>query len=167
MHVRFIPLIDRRRAGVATLPVAAHHGWAGNGEEEFELVGTVESGVSLAGPHATMKVRAEGQVWDITLAPGARTANAGPQGRRHPGRRAGHHPRAPQQGPEEVRDQDRASDVERQDVQRLPRSQVAQRPPVRTQRQHTTWPICWRGSRVPPLATPCATPASGPTASST
>ncbi len=42
-----------------TLPVAAHHGWGGNGEEEFELVGKVESGVSLAGPHATMKVHAE------------------------------------------------------------------------------------------------------------
>ncbi len=37
-----------------------------------------ESGVSLAGPHATMKVRAEGgQIWDVTLAPGSRTANAG------------------------------------------------------------------------------------------
>jgi hypothetical protein len=62
---------------IAALPVAAHHGWAGNGEEEFELTGTVESGVSLAGPHATMKVRSEGKIWDITLAPGARTANAG------------------------------------------------------------------------------------------
>ena len=41
-------------------------------------MGKVESGVSLAGPHATMKVRAEdGKVWDITLAPGARTENAG------------------------------------------------------------------------------------------
>jgi hypothetical protein len=61
----------------AVLPAAAHHGWSGQGTEEFELVGTVESGVSLAGPHATMKVRAEGQVWDITLAPGARTERAG------------------------------------------------------------------------------------------
>ena len=77
MHVRFIPLIVAAALAIATLPVAAHHGWAGNGEEEFELTGTVESGVSLAGPHATMKVRSEGKIWDITLAPGARTANAG------------------------------------------------------------------------------------------
>jgi hypothetical protein len=56
---------------------AAHHGWGGNSTEEFELTGTVERGVSLAGPHATMKIRAEGQVWDITLAPPARTQAAG------------------------------------------------------------------------------------------
>jgi hypothetical protein len=46
-------------------------------DEEFELTGTVDSGVSLAGPHATMKVRADGKVWDITLAPPARTERAG------------------------------------------------------------------------------------------
>jgi uncharacterized protein DUF6152 len=60
-----------------TLPAAAHHGWSGNGTEEFELSGIVETGVSLAGPHATMKVKADGQVWDITLAPAARTERAG------------------------------------------------------------------------------------------
>jgi hypothetical protein len=58
-------------------PLGAHHGWAGNGDEEFKLTGTVERGVSLAGPHATMRVKAEGQVWDITLAPPARTERAG------------------------------------------------------------------------------------------
>ena len=52
---------------IAVLPVAAHHGWSGNSQEEFELSGTVEQPVSLAGPHATMKVRAQGQLWDITL----------------------------------------------------------------------------------------------------
>jgi len=77
MHVRFIPVIIVAALAVATLPLSAHHGWAGNDQKEFELVGTVESGVSLAGPHATMKVRADGQVWDITLAPGARTEAAG------------------------------------------------------------------------------------------
>lgn len=47
-------------------------------DEEFELTGTVESPVSLAGPHATMKVRSsDGHVWDLTLAPPARTARAG------------------------------------------------------------------------------------------
>jgi hypothetical protein len=56
----------------------AHHGWAGNFDQEFELTAVVESGVSLAGPHATMKVRdADGKVWDITMAPPARTQRAG------------------------------------------------------------------------------------------
>ena len=62
---------------LGTIPAAAHHGWSGNGTEEFELSGIVETGVSLAGPHATMKVKADGQVWDITLAPAARTERAG------------------------------------------------------------------------------------------
>jgi hypothetical protein len=60
-----------------TLPASAHHGWSGNFDQEFELTGTVESPVRLAGPHATMKVRADGKVWDITLAPPARTERAG------------------------------------------------------------------------------------------
>jgi hypothetical protein len=58
-------------------PAAAHHGWAGNSTEEFELTGTVEKAVSLSGPHATMQVRADGKVWDLTLAPPARTQSAG------------------------------------------------------------------------------------------
>ena len=59
-------------------PALAHHGWGGNLDEEFELTGTVVTGVSLAGPHATMKIRdAEGKVWDLTLAPPARTERAG------------------------------------------------------------------------------------------
>jgi len=62
---------------LSAVPASAHHGWAGNADEEFELTGTVESGVSLAGPHATMKIRAEGKVWDLTLAPPARTEHAG------------------------------------------------------------------------------------------
>jgi hypothetical protein len=59
------------------VPAIAHHGWGGNLEAEFEITGTVEKGVSLAGPHATMKIRAQNQVWDLTLAPPARTADAG------------------------------------------------------------------------------------------
>jgi hypothetical protein len=47
-------------------------------DAEFEMSGTVETGVSLAGPHATMKIKDEkGQVWDLTLAPPARTTTAG------------------------------------------------------------------------------------------
>jgi hypothetical protein len=59
------------------LPASAHHGWAGNSDDEFELTGTVERGVSLAGPHATMQIRADGKIWDLTLAPPARTQRAG------------------------------------------------------------------------------------------
>ena len=55
----------------------AHHGWGGNSDDEFELTGTVQKGVSLAGPHATMQIVANGQVWDLTLAPPARTSQAG------------------------------------------------------------------------------------------
>ena len=42
-----------------------------------QLTGTVEQAVSLAGPHATMKIRAQGQLWDLTLAPPPRTQAAG------------------------------------------------------------------------------------------
>jgi hypothetical protein len=56
----------------------AHHGWAGQGGEDFTLTGTVTKSVSLAGPHATMQVKdAEGQIWDLTLAPPHRTSPAG------------------------------------------------------------------------------------------
>jgi hypothetical protein len=59
------------------LPASAHHGWNGN-VESIELTGTVVRGVSLAGPHANMEIRdAEGQVWELTLAPAPRTSRAG------------------------------------------------------------------------------------------
>lgn len=69
-------------AGVAlalalSIPGYAHHGWGGNSEQETSMTGTLEAPVSLAGPHATMKMRVDGQVWDITLAPSGRTAGAG------------------------------------------------------------------------------------------
>jgi hypothetical protein len=60
-----------------SVPAFAHHGWGGNSDQQSELTGTLEVPVSLAGPHATMKVRVDGQVWDITLAPSNRTASAG------------------------------------------------------------------------------------------
>jgi hypothetical protein len=63
---------------LASLPTLAHHGWSGQSDEQFELTGTVQTDVSLAGPHATMQiVDAEGQVWDLTLAPPPRTSRAG------------------------------------------------------------------------------------------
>ena len=62
---------------VLSIPMQAHHGWGGNSDSELTLTGTLEVGVSLAGPHATMKIKVNGQVWDITLAPPARTERAG------------------------------------------------------------------------------------------
>jgi hypothetical protein len=63
---------------LSPLPALAHHGWGGNEDKEFELSGTVTTGVSLAGPHGTMKVKdAQGNVWDITMAPPFRTQQAG------------------------------------------------------------------------------------------
>jgi hypothetical protein len=62
----------------AAFPAFAHHGWAGQSTEQFELTGKVHKAVSLAGPHATMQIMdAQGQVWDITLAPPPRTSGAG------------------------------------------------------------------------------------------
>jgi uncharacterized protein DUF6152 len=65
---------------LALLPIsaAAHHGWAGNSDEEFEISGTVSSPLTLVGPHATMKIKAtDGQVWDLTLASVPQTKSSG------------------------------------------------------------------------------------------
>ena len=62
---------------LAVMPAVAHHGWGGNLDEEFEIAGVVTTGVSLAGPHASMKIRAQDKIWDITLAPPAATERAG------------------------------------------------------------------------------------------
>lgn len=70
-------LIALALAVICPMSLSAHHGWGGNATEETQLTGTLETPVSLAGPHATMKIRSGGQVWDITLAPSARTAGAG------------------------------------------------------------------------------------------
>ena len=57
---------------------SAHHGWGGNEDKDSELTGTVQQGVSLAGPHATMKIKtSDGKLWDLTLAPPFRTEQAG------------------------------------------------------------------------------------------
>jgi hypothetical protein len=72
-----LALIALALAVISPLSLGAHHGWGGNATEETQLTGTLETPVSLAGPHATMKIRSGGQVWDVTLAPSARTAGAG------------------------------------------------------------------------------------------
>jgi hypothetical protein len=59
-------------------PGLAHHGWSGNSAGDVEVSGTVVTGVSLAGAHGTMQIEdADGNIWDITLAPGPRTHRAG------------------------------------------------------------------------------------------
>jgi Family of unknown function (DUF6152) len=80
MQSRLSPLLAFGIAALALspMPALAHHGWGGYQDQEFELTGTVVTGVSLAGPHSTMQIRAsDGQVWDLTLAPPARTERAG------------------------------------------------------------------------------------------
>ncbi|HEY4273856.1 MAG TPA: DUF6152 family protein [Rhizomicrobium sp.] len=64
-------------AMVIATPAFAHHGWGGNAEQVTSMTGTVVQGVSMAGPHATMKVKVDADVWDITLAPPARAARSG------------------------------------------------------------------------------------------
>jgi hypothetical protein len=69
-------------AALAGLTIAAsalaHHGWSGQSTDNFTLKGTVAKSVSLAGPHATMQIKDDkGQMWDLTLAPPARTKAAG------------------------------------------------------------------------------------------
>lgn len=63
---------------VSPVPALAHHGWGGNDDKLSEVTGTVTTGVSLAGPHATMKIKdAQGHTWDVTMAPPNRTEQAG------------------------------------------------------------------------------------------
>ncbi len=69
-------------AGVVALctprAVLAHHGWGGYQDQEFEISGTVEKPVSLAGPHATMTIKGtDGHDWLLTLAPPPRTSASG------------------------------------------------------------------------------------------
>ncbi len=59
------------------MPASAHHGWSAQESQVSDLTGTVTRDVSLAGPHGTMQIRVGTAVWDVTLAPPARTAAAG------------------------------------------------------------------------------------------
>ena len=58
-------------------PLSAHHGWEGYRTEDFEITGVVESAVTVAGPHASLKIRVDGDLWNVVLAPPARTERAG------------------------------------------------------------------------------------------
>jgi hypothetical protein len=77
---RLVPLSVAVAALWSLSPLAlfAHHGWAGYLDAEFEISGTVETPVSLAGPHAALTIRAaDGKVWNVVLAPPPRTTQAG------------------------------------------------------------------------------------------
>lgn len=64
-------------AMVIAAPASAHHGWSEYGDEQFDITGTLETGVSLAGPHGTAQIKSDDEVWDIVFAPSSRTARAG------------------------------------------------------------------------------------------
>jgi Family of unknown function (DUF6152) len=58
-------------------PAVAHHGWSEYQDAQFEITGTLETPVSLAGPHATAQIKVDDDVWDLVFAPSPRTAQAG------------------------------------------------------------------------------------------
>jgi hypothetical protein len=69
-------LIAAAALAALALPAAAHHGWTGYGEKDFELSGVVQS-ASLDWPHGLLKVKAADGVWDVVLAPPNAIANSG------------------------------------------------------------------------------------------
>ena len=119
MTMRYVSLAAAAFAFAITAPAFAHHGWGGYQDNESDVTGTVES-VSLGGPHASLKVKgADGKTWDVVLAPPYATFSAGiKEGTIPVGatvKAHGHRHRDMQQ----VRDQDRADQRGREDVQRL------------------------------------------------
>lgn len=77
MRTRFSLLLGGALLALS-LQASAHHGWGGQETKQSTISGTVKTALSLSGPHATMQIVDEnGQLWDLTLAPPARTARAG------------------------------------------------------------------------------------------
>ena len=78
MRTRWLVGLTGAALGLLGLDASAHHGWGGQQQEQSEITGTVKTDVDLSGPHGSMQiVDDKGQVWDVTLAPAARTQNAG------------------------------------------------------------------------------------------
>ena len=78
MRIRWLVGLTGAALGLLGVHASAHHGWAGQQQEQSEITGTLKTDVDLAGPHGAMQiVDDKGQVWDVTLAPPARTQNAG------------------------------------------------------------------------------------------
>ena len=120
MRINCTGILLSLAAGLAAAaPANAHHGWSGQSDTQSQVTGTVTKPVSLSGPHATLEIVSNGQVWNITLAPPARTQSAGltpstlKVGRyRHPRRQSQH-------GSEAIRNEDRAGHFGRQELRRL------------------------------------------------
>lgn len=80
MHIRS----SRRHAillavgavAATSLPALAHHGWNWAEDQQSELKGTVKS-VSMAPPHPSLQVMADGKQWLIDLANPNQTQRAG------------------------------------------------------------------------------------------
>jgi len=78
MRTRWLVGLTGAALGLLGAQAFAHHGWAGQQQDQFELTGKLQTDVSLSGAHGSMQVVDDkGQVWDITLAPAARTERAG------------------------------------------------------------------------------------------
>jgi hypothetical protein len=76
-HLLWIPIVACAVLVALAAPASAHHGWSEYQDVQFEITGTLETAVSLAGPHATAQIRVDDDVWDVVLAPSPRTARAG------------------------------------------------------------------------------------------
>lgn len=78
MRTRWLVGLTGAALGLLGTQAFAHHGWAGQQQDQSEITGTLKTDVDLAGPHGTMQiVDDKGQLWDVTLAPASRTQNAG------------------------------------------------------------------------------------------
>lgn len=78
MEARLIASLAGAALGLGATQAMAHHGWGGQQTDQSEITGKLTVDVSLAGAHGSMQiVDDKGQVWDITLAPAARTERAG------------------------------------------------------------------------------------------
>jgi hypothetical protein len=78
MQTRIFVALTGAALGLGAFQAAAHHGWAGQGADQFDVTGKLHTDVSLAGAHGSMQIIDDkGQVWDVTLAPAARTERAG------------------------------------------------------------------------------------------
>ena len=78
MRTRWFVGLTGAALGLVALQASAHHGWAGQQQDQSEVTGKLQTDVSLAGAHGSMQiVDDKGQVWDVTLAPAARTERAG------------------------------------------------------------------------------------------
>ncbi len=76
-HLLWIPILACAVLVALAAPASAHHGWSEYQDAQFEITGTLETAVSLAGPHATAQIKVDDDVWDVVLAPSPRTARAG------------------------------------------------------------------------------------------